>query len=179
MSGDARLLEFYSGRATDDRGRYLREILEWSDQELESVHDYIQWLFPLREPSAFNPRAPLLDDAAMGEFRRSGELQRNVLASFERMLRFYGFELAAAAEDCVVRRAVNFSERARVWLAPMNHNHLRITRILKCLRLVGLEDHGRAFFDALAAIHESEKRRARLAITAETFRFWRDAASGH
>jgi hypothetical protein len=178
MNDDARLLEFYSGRAADDRGRYLREILEWSDQELESVHDYIQWLFPLREPSAFNPRTPLLDDAVMGEFRRSGELQRNVLASFERMLRFYGFELAAAEEDCVVQRAANFSERARVWLTPMNHNHLRITRILKCLRLVGLDDHGRAWFDALAVIHENEKRRARLAITKESFRYWREAASG-
>jgi Opioid growth factor receptor (OGFr) conserved region len=178
MSDDTRLLGFYSGALSDDRGRFFGEILEWSDEELESVHDYVQWLFPLTEPSAFNPRAPLLCDAAIREFRRSAELRCNVLASFERMVRFYGFELAAAEEDCVVRRAANFSERARVWLAPMNHNHRRITRIIKCLRLVGLDDHAQAFFDALAAIHESERRRPRPAIAAETFRFWREAASG-
>jgi hypothetical protein len=178
MSDDSGLLEFYSGVGTDDRGRYLREMLEWPDEELEPVHDYIQWLFPLTEPSAFNPRAPLLSDAAIREFRRSAELRSNVLASFERMVRFYGFELAAAEEDCVIRRAANFSERAHVWLAPMNHNHLRITRILKCLRLVGLDDHARAFFDALAAIYESERRKPRSNITAKTIHFWREAASG-
>jgi hypothetical protein len=178
MSDESGLLEFHAGVGTDDRGRYLGEILEWPDEDLESVHDYIQWLFPLREPSAFHPRAPLMSDAAVREFRSSAELRRNVLACFERMLRFYGFELAAAEEDCVIRRAANFSERARVWLAPMNHNHLRITRILKCLRLVGLDDHARTWFDALADIHKIEKRKPRPAITAETFRYWRGAVLG-
>ncbi len=176
MSDESGLLEFYAGVGTDDRGRYLGEILEWPDEELESVHDYIQWLFPLTEPSGFNPRAPLLGDAAIGEFRRSAELRSNVLACFERMLRFYGFEMAEAEEDCVIRRAANFSDRARVWLAPTNHNHLRITRIIKCLRLVGLDDHARTWFDALAAIYKNEKRKPRPAITAETYRFWRNAA---
>ncbi len=177
MNDGRGLLEFHAGAGTDDRGRYLREILEWPDEELESVHDYIQWLFPLTEPSAFQPRAPLLDDAAIREFRRSAELRSNLLASFERMLRFYGFEMAEAEEDCVIRRAANFSDRARVWLTPMNHNHLRITRIIKCLRLVGLDDHARTWFDALAAIYKSDRRKPRPAVTVETFHYWRDAAS--
>jgi hypothetical protein len=176
MTGDHQLLDFYTGVATDDRGRYLRDILEWPDEELESVHDYIQWLFPLDQPSAFNRSAPLLSDATIQEFRRSPLLHRDVLHSLERMLRFYGFELASG-EGCEIGRAKNFTERARVWLTPMNHNHLRMTRILKCLNLVGLEGHARALFDALDTIYNIERCKPRPAITAETFHFWQDATS--
>lgn len=174
MSDDERLLAFYSGQFGDDRGRLLWDILAWPDESLEEVHDYVQWLFPLTEPSAFNPRAPLVGPAAIREFHRSAELRRNVLAAFERMLRFYGFEIMAA-EECKIRRAANFAERARVWLTPMNHNHLRITRILKCLRLVGLDAQARAFFAALPAACEMEPSPP---LTVETLRFWREAAWG-
>jgi hypothetical protein len=51
------------------RGRYLREIQEWPDDQLESVHDYIQWLFPLPEPSGFNVAAPALSCSASADSR--------------------------------------------------------------------------------------------------------------
>ena len=44
----------------DHRGRLLSHILGFSLDELEFHHDYIQWLFPLPEPSGANPSAPLL-----------------------------------------------------------------------------------------------------------------------
>ena len=47
-----RIIGFYSGTEPDHRGRYLHEIQRWSDDQLEKVHDYIQWLFPLPEPSS-------------------------------------------------------------------------------------------------------------------------------
>jgi hypothetical protein len=58
------IIAFYSGEAPDDRGRFLREIQQWPDQRLESVHDFIQWMFPLTEPSPVNPDAPVLDRRA-------------------------------------------------------------------------------------------------------------------
>ena len=45
-----RLLTFYADAVPDHRGRFLREIQNWSDEDLERTHDYIQWLFPLAEP---------------------------------------------------------------------------------------------------------------------------------
>jgi hypothetical protein len=54
LARDTRIMDFYSGLSPDHRGRHLNEILEWSDDELERVHDYIQWLFPLTERSGFN-----------------------------------------------------------------------------------------------------------------------------
>ena len=147
----------------------LHEILEWTDLRLESVHNYIQWLFPLPEASPVNPSAPLLDAAAIREFHERCELGEAMRASFLRMLRFYGFEWREGA----VVRAANFDERSREWLWPGNHNHLRITRILRCVRLVGLEAEAAAFFEALGGVYAEN----RGAISPETLRFWSRAAA--
>lgn len=74
-------------------------------------------------------------------------------------------------------RAANFAERSKNWLTPANHNHLRITRILKSLRLLGLEPESAAFFRALAAIYPGQSAAANPAISATTFRFWQSAVT--
>lgn len=166
------ILDFYSGEAPDDRGRHLSEIQGWPDDRLEVVHDYIQWLFPLPEPSPVNPAAPLLNAATIREFHARPELRERLRASFLRMLRFYGLEL----REGLVTRAANFAERSPNWLWPGNHNHLRITRILRCLHLAGLEPESTAFFDSLRSIYDEQRAQPYPAITAETFRFWSNAA---
>lgn len=57
-------LDFYLGTGTDHRGRTLWQIVQKSDAWIEETHDYIQWLFPLSEPSQFNPHAPILTEAS-------------------------------------------------------------------------------------------------------------------
>src|SRR5258706_5498982 len=89
------ITEFYSGSATDHRGRFLREIQSWNFDKLEEEHDFIQWLFPLPEPSPVNPAAPTLDAATIAEFYRRPDLQAALLLSFRVMLSFYGFVLSA------------------------------------------------------------------------------------
>ncbi len=84
------LIGFYSGEQPDNRGRQLTGIQSWSDEQLEAVHDYVQWLFPLPERSAFNPGAPLLSAADIEAFHAGAELRGRLLASFRRMLAFYG-----------------------------------------------------------------------------------------
>ena len=162
-----RLLGFYTGAAPDHRGRFLREIQQWPDERLEAVHDFIQWLFPLWEPSPVNPEAPVLDAETVRAFEARQELRENLRASFLRMLRFYGL----AMRGTMVERGENFAEASRNWLTPGNHNHLRITRILKSLMTLGLAEEARAFFECLAAIYAQEKGK----ITDTTFRFWREA----
>jgi hypothetical protein len=161
---DTRILGFYAGTMPDDDGRMLADIQQWPDSRLEDVHDFIQWLFPLPEPSPVNPRAPVLDDATIAAFSE----QANLRVSLERMLRFYGLELRAGP---VVSRAPNFQQRALNWLAPNNHNHLRISRILRCCRLLGLAAEARAFLDALQEINPDHPG----AITARSSQFWKQA----
>lgn len=162
------LLAFYRGTGRDAAGRLLRDIREWDDDRLEYTHDYIQWLFPLREPSRFNEAAPALDDATVEAFRDEAPLRAELLASLERMLAFYGLEL----EQGTVRKSGQFAARWEEWGTPGNHNHLRITRILKSLALLGLRSEAEALFECLRQIYESTHGR----ITERTFQFWSDAA---
>jgi hypothetical protein len=60
----------------------LREIQEWPDDQLESVPDYIQWLFPLPEPSGFNVAAPALTRESIRDFLARPDLQENLRVSF-------------------------------------------------------------------------------------------------
>jgi hypothetical protein len=82
------------------------------------------------------------------------------------------------AGELRVTRAVSFAERSENWLTPSNHNHLRITRIPKSLRLLGLETEAIAFFECLANIYRLESAKATPRISEETFTFWLAAARG-
>jgi hypothetical protein len=130
----SRIVKFYRNEESyiDDSGIevILDSILNvWSHDYLEECHSFIQWMFPLKEPSRFNPSAPLLTDEDIKIFRADNLIQSNLSKSLNRMLDFYGFEW----ENARIVLAPNWTGE---WLAPNNHNLLRITRILGCLRLV-------------------------------------------
>ena len=76
----SQLIEFYRETGSDARGRNLERIWAYSDNEMEYHHDFIQWLFPLREPSQFNPDAPVLSDEDIRIFREDASLQENLAA---------------------------------------------------------------------------------------------------
>jgi opioid growth factor receptor-like protein len=82
--------------------------------------------------------APVLNRESIEEFRARPDLQEKLLFSFTRMMNFYGLEVRSG-ERVTITRAPNFAAKATVWLSPGNHNHLRITRILRCLTVLGLE----------------------------------------
>jgi hypothetical protein len=167
----SRLLTFYRGDGTDDRGRRLDDILLWDDQALEAVHDYIQWLFPLDEHSAFNPDAPLVSPSDRDAFASEETLARNLRRSLVRMLEFYGFRLSNGDAGVIVERESTWQSRSRMWLHPHNHNYLRLTRILKSLTLLDQPMLARALGSALL----EEYGRAPGLIGPTTADFWRRA----
>lgn len=171
----SRLVGYYSGETPDDQGRYLTDIQRWNDDQLEGVHDFIQWMFPLRERSGVNAGAPILDEFTVQQFRSRPDLREMLKTSLARMLAFYGLELNTEGIARVVQRQ-NFAARSRNWLWPGNHNHLRITRIIKSLKALGLEAEADAFFACLSLIYEAEKEKTQPGITARTYQFWREAA---
>ena len=145
----------------------------WDDARLEMVHDYIQWLFPLPERSGANPSAPVLDAESIAAIRGDAEMQGRLRAGFERMLAFYGFALEG---DALVE-GPRFAAASRNWLHAGNHNHLRLTRMLRSLRVLGLEREASLLWDALRALYERESAAGRRTIAAETFAFWKRAAT--
>ena len=168
-----RIVAFYEGTAPDDRGRLLEDILRFNDEQLENIHDFIQWLFPLTERSGANPEAPVLDDAAIDAFRARPQLRAALRRSLDRMLEFYGF---AWSGERVVKSS-SFPQRSS-WLSSGNHNHLRLTRILRSLYVLGEAQAARALFDALGEIYDDQRRSGRTGISERTFHFWRSAIDG-
>jgi hypothetical protein len=164
-------MDFYRGNSPDSEGRRLMEVWAFSDDDLELAHDWVQWLFPLREPSRFNPDAPLLTDEEVAAFQTDPLLHGNLRRSFERFLAFLGLEWIEGGR---VTEGPNFPARVpEVWSYP-NHNWLRITRVLSSLRLLGLGDEARALYDRLKALYTSR----RFPITADTFKYWSEAVQG-
>ena len=125
-------------------------------------------MFPLREPSRFNPDAPLLTAADVAAFRSDAFLRSRLTKSFQRILVFLGLSLA---ENGTVVEGPNFAERVpEIWASP-NHNWLRITRILKSLTALGLESEAKTLFVGSTLFTQS----AAIPITADTFRYWKEA----
>jgi len=167
------ILRFYRLEGADARGRTLADIWSWDAARLEGVHDYIQWLFPLPEPSRFNPQAPILTEGAIEAFRADAHLRQRLLRSLGTMLGFYGLTLTSGPREAPrIAPARDFAARSRDWLHAGNHNHLRLTRILTCLRLLGLEEHGRALYACLADIARDHPH----AVSATTLAYWERAA---
>ena len=173
MAAD-RLVLFLAEDGVDGAGRRFDDVLAFDDAALERHHDFIQWLFPLPEPSAFNPGAPVLSAGDIAAFRDDPELRGRLLAAFRRMLGSYGFTLDGDEAAPSVAPANDFATRARGWLTPGNHNMLRITRVLRCLTLLGLPAHARAFLAALEGLYDGGRASA---IGPVTLRYWREAAA--
>jgi hypothetical protein len=83
----------------------------------EETHDFIQWLFPLPEPSRAVPSSPV---ATREDFL---ELESN---PFLRM-----------RSTVATARFLTFLDNTQKWRCASDHNHLRITRALRSLRLSG------------------------------------------
>ena len=171
-----RITSFYSG-GVDDRGRTLESILAWPDEELEAVHDYIQWMFPTVAPSAVNPSAPLVSGATVTTFGARPELRDALRRSLDRMLVFYG--LRRTHDSGNVRIEIDearFTDRARVWLHPGHHNHLRLTRIMQSLAALGLMPEAQALQRCLVTDVYAGPGHNR--ITPDTCEYWMDALRG-
>lgn len=133
----------------------LNSILNWSDTQLERVHNYIQWVFPLPEQSYFAFAAPVIDAQVFAAFRTDRDLQGQLQRAYERIIRFYGFALTDGGQLHVA-----FSSPSQQhWVCRMDHNHLRITRILRSLRVLGLDAQAKHFYAGLLDVVDRFKGR--------------------
>lgn len=162
------LITFYRNETPDHAGRRLSDLWAFDHARLEAEHDFIQWLFPLETPSPVNPEAPTLDAGTIRAFRESPELRANLRRSLQLMLDFYGL---AFGDEATIGAAANFQERAANWLRSMNHNHLRLTRIVRSLHLLGLEREALALQSCLLALAANHP----AAISPRTRHFWSTA----
>lgn len=146
------IIKFYSGEKVDACNHILSEVWTYSFQRLEKSHDYIQWLFPLDEPSAHNLDAPLLTKEDLKELRKP-EMLCCVLLSVHTYMKFLFF----TREN---------------WVTQFDHNHLRITRMLKFLKLLGMKHEAYARLVEVMLIVNATDQNVKID---KAIQFWEEA----
>ena len=147
----SRLVAFLEGSGTDTGSRRLSDIWQFDDDEIDHTHDFIQWMFPLREASGANFNAPTLLVFDIEAIQSSMQCRQNLEKSATWILAFF--------------------ERTEEIFQYTNHNHLRVTRNIKSLRLLHSDQQAEQFKQAvLGIIHAGGAR-----INPITVAFWLEA----
>ena len=86
------------------------------------------------------------------------------------MASFYAFDVSGTQLDPTLTPKQNFNKLAgETWRTRMDHNHLRITRIIRSMRILGLEPAALAFHNALVANAGDQ-------VSSRSLMYWKRAA---
>jgi len=173
------IIGFYKGTITNQKGTGIEDVYAMTYDELEKDHYYIQWIFPLPEKSRAVPDSPILRQSDINEFRNSYELKGKMLKITLKMLDFYGLKIGEGELKGKIVKADNFEKRSKEWLTPYNHNFLRLSRIIRSLKIIGSTSDcpsgvtvlSKKLYDCLCNIYEENKG----IIGPVTKQFWDEA----
>lgn len=129
------IIDFLENRSTDYKGRTFMDIVECSDKKMEECRDQVQWMFPLHEESNFAQTYPIVTAETLQKAKNSPFIKNNLLIAKSRMEKFLAI---GECKDIDIQRK---------WCQERNHNLLRITRVIRCLRLFGMKDDAIDFHD--------------------------------
>jgi hypothetical protein len=147
--------DFLEGKTKDYRGRTFQDMLDLTDIEIERCHDQIQWMFPLHEKSKRAHTYPIVTKSLVEKMNPT--IITNLMLAKVRMEKFYGL---GEYED---------EQKQSRWCKDRDHNLLRITRIIRCLRLFGMEDEATDFYDKVSKVAD------RRGISPITLFYWEKA----
>ena len=147
------ILDFLSGSGKDAYGRSLYETLSWTNEQLEQCHSQVQWVFPLHEESRHANVYPIITPEIVEAAKKLSVIAENLRLAKGRFENFLGLEPISES-------------RQDLWCVDRNHNLLRVTRIIRSLRLFGLDDEAADFYEK---VRESGCKRD---ISVTTLRYW-------
>ena len=145
-------LDFLSNGGVDFKGRKLEMIWSFTDEQIESIHDFVQIIFPLDKPS---------ESTFHGYYLSSQEIINKIKGN------------QTAKENILKSSKWYFSFLKRniwLWNRKYDHNQLRITRVIECLRLLVSEEEADKFYENVLMIIEDDNR-----INEVSLNFWNKA----
>jgi len=151
------IVDFLRGYTRDYRGRTFDDILNSSDEEMEHCHDAIQQIFPLNEFSKHAWTYPVLTKETVAMALKYEDVMGNILRAEQRMRSFLGMK---PNEDI---------DKQRKWCRDYNHNLLRVTRVIRCLCLFGMNRHAEDFYNEVVKIGNY------FGISSTTLNYWNRA----
>ncbi len=128
MFTDKDVIDFYNGTYNPTVPYNIEDIVNANFGFWEGCHNFIQWVFPLMEPSNHNPDAPIITDPET-YFHLN---KNNVVQAVEKFCSFLGIVVYVENYDQYIHTL--HYPRIQEWWVDGNHNLLRITRLLKFLK---------------------------------------------
>ena len=139
---------FLLNEEIDFKGRFLSDIWAFNDNEIENCHDFIQMIFPLNKPSkAVFHNYYLNDKYEVDQIRKNQKINTNLIKSKAWFL--------------------GFLKRNNKWKKYSDHNQLRITRIIECMRLLVSNNEADHFYSTIISMLGSNSN-----INKKTLEFW-------
>ena len=143
--------DFLTLRGKDFKGRSLQDIWSFSDSEIERRHDFIQVVFPLNKPSQAVFHGYYLDNQDLViQIKSNKEVATNILKSSSWFFAFL--------------------ERNMYWNTKLDHNQLRITRVIECLRLLVSDEEADNFYNNVLELIKDNNQ-----VNKRTLNFWKNA----
>ena len=168
------LINFYTSDGLDSLERSFTSLLSFDENQLENEHNFIQTMFPLHEPSNMISNAPILTReiaALLSTNKIARERFLKALLIFRNFLGITGTSSIISTRKTSIDNVIR-QKRIVLWLYNGNHNILRVTRIIRSLRLVGLEREALDFYRDVS--HEGHA----AGLESKTLAYWRRAAIG-
>lgn len=137
------IFAFLVGAKPDAYGRMFEDTLGWTDEQLEQCHSQIQWVFPLHEESNHAETYPVLTPETVALIKGNLPIYTNMLKAKTRMEKFLGIGEYLTPW------------RLGQWFEARNHNLLRITRIIRSLRLLGMQTQAQDFYEKVTMLGTS------------------------
>ena len=145
------LCSFLTGHETNSSGWLLSHVWKFNDTQIENTHTFIQWVFPTDEPSRATPGSPVLDEEQILEIQNNDQAKQNLSKSADWFF--------------------NFLRRNNYWRKAHDHNHLRITRVIKSLRLLCGDDEADYYKEQFWQLLGADISQ----IPSKTIEYWEDA----
>lgn len=170
-----KIIDFYENKLKVGRHDLsFDQIVALKDERLEKCHDYIQWLFPLPEPSAFMKNAPLLDHETAMLIADNYSIR--VMEALKRMTKFWRITLNTDSS----KKKPHLTP-GQYWMIQGDHNHHRLSRVMQFLTLLSkvakngstsalYSNLAESILYALLSANDDHEF-----ATKETVRFWENA----
>ena len=143
------ILEFLTNQKANHKGYIYNDLIEFSNKKMEECHDHIQWMFPTNQPSKFASKFPIITVDFVNYLKRNQETYNivcmNMIKALERMEGFYNLYKYQNHE--IVDNIKDF-----YYFSKNNHNLLRITRIIRSLRLFELDEFSCRFYSRVMEV---------------------------
>ena len=122
-----------------------------SDDQIENKHNFIQWIFPLNVKSNAVPSSPILTKKEIICIKKSETAQKNIKKSAEWFLKFLSSN--------------------SYWICQNNHNHYRITRVIKSLRLIHSNEEAEKFKNSIMNLIQGNEKK----ISPTNIQYWKNS----